>query len=48
MAGVGGPEYPAASVPVLPTVSDDGQAAYSGGAGVSAGRCGEGVPVLCL
>lgn len=48
MAGVGGPEHPAAPVPVLPTVSDDGQVVHAGGAGIPAGRCGEGVPVLCL
>ena len=29
-------------------LSDDGQAAYAGGTGVSPGRCGEGVPVFRL
>lgn len=48
MAGVGGSEYPVAPVPVLPAVSDAGQAAHVSGAGVPAGRCGKGVPVLCL
>lgn len=48
VAGIGGPEDPIAPVPVLPTVSDDGQAAHTGGAGVPIGGCGEGVPGVCL
>ena len=48
MAGIGGPGDSIASVPVLSAVSDDGQAAHTGGAGVPAGRCGEGVLILCL
>lgn len=48
MAGVGGPEHPAAPVQVLPAVSDDGQSSHTGGAGVPAGGCGEGVSFLCL
>ena len=48
MAGVGGPGYPAAPVPVLPSLSDDGQASHVSGAGVPIGRCGKRVLVLCL
>lgn len=48
MVGVDRPEHPAAPVPVLPSVSDDGQAAHAGGAGVPAGRCSEGISVLRL
>lgn len=48
MVGVGGQEHPATPVPLLPSVSDDGQAAHISGMDIPAGRCGEGVPVLCL
>lgn len=48
MAGIGRSEYPATLVSVLPTVPDDGQASHTGGAGVPGGRCGGGVPGVCL
>ena len=48
MAGGGGSGHSSAPVPVFPSLSDDGQAAHSGGAGVPVGRCGEGISALCL
>ena len=48
MAGGGGPEHSSAPFPLFPTVSDDGQAAHIGGAGVLAGRGRKGVSGACL
>ncbi len=45
---VGGPGDPAASVPVLSPVSDDGPAAYYGGTGAPPGGRSEGVSGVCL